>query len=63
MSTNIDDKKVEHLSKRSVLDYDDIVAMVPKGSRPPQADKSPASLAVGRQSHDVHDRYARQSGP
>ena len=29
MSTNIDDKKVETPIKRSVLDYDDIVAMVP----------------------------------
>ena len=63
MSTNIDDKKVETPIKRSVLDYDDIVAMVPKAAGHRKLINRLLHWLSVDKVNDVHDRYCDNPGP
>ncbi len=63
MSTNIDDKKVETPIKRSVLDYDDIVAMVPKAAGHRKLINHLLHWLSVDKVNDVHDRYCDNPGP
>lgn len=63
MSTNIDDKKVETPIKRSVLDYDDIVAMVPKAAGHSKLINRLLHWLSVDKVNDVHDRYCDNPGP
>lgn len=63
MSTNIDDKKVETPIKRSVLDYDDIVAMVPKAAGHRKLINRLLHWLSVDKVNDVHDRYCANPGP
>lgn len=63
MSTNIDNKKVETPIKRSVLDYDDIVAMVPKAAGHRKLINRLLHWLSVDKVNDVHDRYCDNPGP
>lgn len=63
MSTNIDDKKVETPIKRTVLDYDDIVAMVPKAAGHRKLINRLLHWLSVDKVNDVHDRYCDNPGP
>ncbi|MDE5923567.1 MAG: lysophospholipid acyltransferase family protein [Muribaculum sp.] len=63
MSTNIDDKKVETPIKRTVLDYDDIVAMVPKAAGHRKLINRLLHWQSVDKVNDVHDRYCDNPGP
>lgn len=63
MSTNIDDKKVETPIKRAVLDYDDIVAMVPKAAGHRKLINRLLHWLSVDKVNDVHDRYCDNPGP
>ena len=63
MSTNIDDKKVETPLNRSVLDYDDIVAMVPKAAGHRKLINRLLHWLSVDKVNDVHDRYCDNPGP
>ena len=63
MANNIDEKMAETPIKRSVLDYDDIVAMVPKAAGHRKlVEKLLHWLSVDKV-NDVHDRYCDHPGP
>ena len=63
MSTNIDDKKVETPIKRSVLDYDDIVAMVPKAAGHRKLINRLLHWLSVDKVNDVHDPSCDNPGP
>lgn len=63
MSTNIDENKTETPIKRSVLDYDDIVAMVPKAAGHKKLINRLLHWLSVDKVNDVHNRYCDNPGP